>query len=213
MEKIPFRESGAVIGDVTGCDLTWHQELPVLAGDAITLREVRLSDAPMLLAMLGTEEVSRFMSLPATLEEYERGIAAALKGRAEGHQFCFAIVPKGMDDAVGALLVKQLEPGFATAEWRFAIGSPYWGTEVFAESARLVIDFSFRTVGIHRLEARAAVKNGRGNGALRKIGAAQEGVLRRSFVKDGECFDQVLWAVVACDWQALMEEAPCAPVH
>ena len=50
----------------------------------------------------------------------------------------------------------------------------------------MVVDFAFDTLGVHRLEARAAVANGRGNGALRKIGAVQEGVLRKSFLKNGQ---------------------------
>ena len=54
-----------------------------------------------------------------------------------------------------------------------------------------MVHFAFEAVGVHRLEARAAVRNGRGNGALRKIGAVQEGVLRKSFLKDGEYLDQV----------------------
>ena len=44
------------------------------------------------------------------------------------------------------------------------------------------------------------LRNGRGNGALRKIGAIQEGVLRRSFLRDGEYLDQVLWSILPDDW-------------
>ncbi len=51
------------------------------------------------------------------------------------------------------------------------------------------------------MEARAALRNGRGNGALRKIGAVQEGVLRRSFLRHGEYLDQALWSVLADDWR------------
>ena len=63
------------------------------------------------------------------------------------------------------------------------------------------MDFSFETIGVHRLEARAAVQNGRGNGALRKVGAVQEGVLRKSFLRNGEYLDQVLWTIVDEDWR------------
>jgi ribosomal-protein-serine acetyltransferase len=45
------------------------------------------------------------------------------------------------------------------------------------------------------------VANGRGNGALRKIGAVQEGVLRRSFLRDGQYHDQVLWSILAEEWR------------
>jgi RimJ/RimL family protein N-acetyltransferase len=53
---------------------------------------------------------------------------------------------------------------------------------------------------VHRLEARAAASNGRGNGALAKLGAIREGLLRRSLLKDGRYHDQVLWAIVREDW-------------
>jgi RimJ/RimL family protein N-acetyltransferase len=97
--------------------------------------------------------------------------------------------------------VRQLEPGFGTAEWGFALGSGFWGTGLFTEGAKLVIDFTFDTVGAHRLEARAAIRNGRGNGALRKIGAVQEGVLRKSFFRHGEYLDQALWSILEEDWR------------
>ncbi|HWF85332.1 MAG TPA: GNAT family protein, partial [Vicinamibacterales bacterium] len=77
----------------------------------------------------------------------------------------------------------------------------YWGTGVFQNGAELLTNFAFGVVGVHRLEARAAMKNGRGNGALRKLGAVQEGVLRKSFLKNGEYLDQVLWTILAEEWQ------------
>jgi RimJ/RimL family protein N-acetyltransferase len=69
------------------------------------------------------------------------------------------------------------------------------------EGAKLVVDFAFDTIGVHRLEARAAVQNGRGNGALRKVGAVQEGTLRRSFLRNGEYLDQALWSILDTDWR------------
>jgi len=65
-----------------------------------------------------------------------------------------------------------------------------------------MVTFAIDTVGVHRLEARAAIRNGRGNGALRKIGAVQEGILRKSFLKDGEYLDQALWTILDDDWKA-----------
>jgi RimJ/RimL family protein N-acetyltransferase len=45
------------------------------------------------------------------------------------------------------------------------------------------------------------VANGRGNGALRKLGAVQEGVLRRSFLKNGQFLDQMLWSILSEEWR------------
>ena len=180
----------------------WRQALPVLTGSMVTLRELKLSDATSLLSMLSTEEVARFISPPpTTVEGFERFIAWTHRERAAGNYACFAVVPHGMDSAIGIFQIRQLEPGFATAEWGFAIGSAFWGTGMFADGARMVIDFAFDTIHTHRLEARAAIMNGRGNGALRKIGAIQEGILRKSFLRNGEYLDQALWTILDEDWK------------
>ena len=191
----------------------WKAALPMLSGSSFTLRELRIEDAPSLRARLTTEEVARFISPPpTTVEGFERFIMWTHRERQAGNYVCFAIVPDGMDTAIGIFQIRALEPGFGTAEWGFAMGSAFWGSGIFAEGARLVLDFAFDVIGAQRLEARAAVANGRGNGALRKIGAVQEGLLRRSFLRNGQHHDQVLWGILADDWrlQRLSQQAPAA---
>ena len=178
----------------------WQRGLPVLVGARVALRELRVSDAASLFAMLTTAEVTRFISPPpTTVEGFERFIQWTIRQRAAGKYLCFAVTPAGDDVAIGIIQVRQLNDTFETAEWGFAIGSPYWGTGLFQDAAKLTLDFVFDTIGVHRLEARAALRNGRGTGALRKLGAVQEGVLRRSFTKDGEQLDQALWSILASD--------------
>ncbi len=204
MEKMPFqadREAGASLVAASIVETDWRQGLPVLSGSKVTLRELRLSDAPSLFTMLTTDEVARFISPPPTsVEGFERFIEWTARQRAAGEYVCFAVVVEGSDAAVGLFQVRSLEPGFASAEWGFALGSMYWGTGVFVEGARLVLEFVFERMHVYRLEARAAVRNGRGNGALRKTGAIQEGIMRRSFLRNGEYLDQVLWSMVAEDY-------------
>jgi RimJ/RimL family protein N-acetyltransferase len=208
MEKMPYtpemdralailEEQPATTSVVT---TDWKTGLPVLTGRQITLRELRVSDAASLLAMLTTQEVSRFISPPpTTVEGFERFIMWANHERAAGNYACFAVVPHGMDTAVGLFQVRQLDPGWGTAEWGFALGSAFWGTGMFTDGAELVLDFVFETIGVHRLEARAAVLNGRGNAALQKVGAMKEGILRRSFLRNGQYLDQALWTILAED--------------
>src|SRR5512144_2246178 len=179
----------------------WRRALPALSSGRVTLRELRRTDAASLVAMLATEEVGRYISPPpSTVEGFERFIEWTHRQRTAGTYACFAVVPEGMDSAIGIFQVRQLDPSFATAEWGFALGSPFWGTGIFKEAATLVVEFAFDTLGVHRLEARAAAQNGRGNGALMKLGAVREGVLRRSFLRNGVYLDQILWAIVREDW-------------
>jgi ribosomal-protein-alanine N-acetyltransferase len=178
----------------------WRASMPVLQARGVTLRELRLSDAPSLLAVLTTEEVTRFISPPpTTISGFERFIEWTHQERAAGNYVCFGVVPAGHDQAIGLFQVRQLGGAFETAEWGFAMGSSFWGTGLFVESARAVLAFTFDTIGVQRLEARSCVQNGRGNGALQKIGATREGILRKSFLHNGEYHDQALWSIVAGD--------------
>jgi RimJ/RimL family protein N-acetyltransferase len=180
----------------------WQTALPVMIGQRVTLRELRTADAPALLALLTTEEVTRFISPPpTTVDGFERFIAWANAQRAAGQYICFAVVPHGRETAIGLIQVRQLEPGFATAEWGFALGQAFWGTGLFVEAAELVLAFTFDTVGVYRLEARAAVLNGRGNGALQKLGAHRDAILRKSFARNGRHLDQMLWSILEEDWR------------
>ena len=210
MEKMPYSEAlhaslpameFPVAHDVTSTD--WRQQLPVLAAGSVTLRAMRVEDAESLCQLLTTDEVARFISPPPTsVEGFRRFIAWAQREQAAGRYACFAVVPAGTDTAVGIFQVRQLDAEFQNAEWGFVMGSDHWGTGLFAAGAKLVVDFAVDEIGVNRLEARTAVLNGRGNGALAKVGAVREAVLRQSFERHGQRYDQHLWSILASDWRA-----------
>jgi len=213
MENMPFREGlatqvfSSATTEVTSSD--WRTGLPVLTGGWVTLRELRTTDAASLFALLTTEEVSRFISPPpSTVEGFEKFITWAHRQRAAGTYTCFAVTLKGFDTAIGIFQIRGSESGLETAEWGFAIGSAFWGTGIFQEGAEMLLEFAFDTLNVRRLEARCAVQNGRGNGALLKMGAVQEAVLRKSFVKNGRTFDQVLFAILESDWRVGRDAEP-----
>ena len=193
----------------------WREVIPQLSGRRVTLREVRPEDAQTLINVLTSDAVARFISpAPASLESFSRFIEWAQHERARGTYVCFVVVPHGQSTPVGVFQIRQLEPGFGTAEWGFALSSSVWGSGMYEDGARLAIDFAFEILGVHRLEARAAIVNGRGNGALRKVGAVQEAVLRRSFLWRGEYVDQTLWSILDTDWrQSKAVWGPTVLVH
>ena len=206
MEKIPSTPDPLCLSRPAGTDVVgsdWRQHLPVLAGTRAVLRELRASDAPSLLAALTPEEVSRFISPPPTTAEgFERFIAWTHRERTAGASLSFAVTVAGDDTAIGVFQMRETEPGFGTAEWGCVLGPASWGTGVFRNGAELLIEFGFDVLGVHRLEARAAVLNDRGNAALRSTGAVKEGVLRRSFLLNGEYLDQAIYGIVADEWRA-----------
>ena len=179
----------------------WQVELPILTARFVTLREPVAQDLGPLVDLLSVGDSTRFgLEEPVTDVAVQQLLDRIARERAAGSAFTFAVTPGAGRALVGLVQVRQILPGFEMAEWECTLAPSVRGSGTFIETARLVGSFAFGTVGAHRLEARVLLKNGRGNGALRKLGAVQEGILRRSIRDGGDYLDQVLWSMLKEDW-------------
>jgi RimJ/RimL family protein N-acetyltransferase len=180
---------------------TWRNALPMLSGRTVTLREPVAEDLPALAGLLSLGDATRFgIDEPVSEVAIQEFIERAARDRANGIAAVWAITLTATRAVVGLIQVRQLDPSFEAAEWECTLLPSSRGTGAFVEAARLAGSFAFGTLNTHRLEARVLLQSGRGNGALRKLGAVQEGVLRRSVRYAGEYFDQVLWSMLKEDW-------------
>jgi ribosomal-protein-alanine N-acetyltransferase len=136
-----------------------------------------------------------------TAEAVKQLIERAARERESGAAVTYAVTLTSTAAVVGLIQVRRLDPVFDGAEWECTIAPSARGSGLFIEAAQLVASFVFGTIGARRLEARVLLTNGRGNGALGKLGAVQEGVLRRSARHNGEYVDQLLWSVLKDDWR------------
>jgi RimJ/RimL family protein N-acetyltransferase len=179
----------------------WRAELPLLAGRSVVLREPVGLDLGPLVDLLSLDDATRFgIDEPVTEFGIQQYLDRVARERAMGLGFSYVVTMAAARTIVGLVQVRQLDPAFEAAEFECTITPSSRGSGVFLEAARLVGSFVFGSLGTHRLESRVLAENGRANGALRKLGAVQEGVLRRSVRRGGEYFDQVLWSVLKEDW-------------
>jgi RimJ/RimL family protein N-acetyltransferase len=179
----------------------WRGALPTLSGRIVTLREPGPQDLGPLVDLLSLGDATRFgLEDPVSDVAVQELIERVVRDRSNGVAATWLITLSNARTIVGMLQVRQLDPSFEAAEWECTIAPSSRGSGVFIEAARLAGSFAFETLTTHRLEARVLLQNGRGNGALRKLGAVQEGILRRSVRYAGDYFDQVLWSVLKEDW-------------
>jgi RimJ/RimL family protein N-acetyltransferase len=188
----------------------WRQDLPTLTARLVTLREPVAHDLGPLMDLLSVGDASHFgLDEPVTELAVQSLIEKARDDRAAGAAFTYVITLGAARTIAGLVQVRQLDPSFETAEWELTLAPSARGSGVFLEAARLTGSFAFGSVGAYRLELRVLVQNGRANGALKKLGAVQEGILRRSVRRGGDYLDQVLWSVLKEDWgEHWMSTAP-----
>jgi RimJ/RimL family protein N-acetyltransferase len=188
-------------GDSSMTVTTWRTELPALTGRVVTLREPVAQDLGALYELMLLPDATRFgLDEPPTDASIQDLIERAARDRAAGIAFVYVVTLNVSQTLVGLMQVRQLDPSFEAAELECTLTPSARGTGIFVEAARLAGSFAFASVGVHRLEARVLLHHGRANGALRKLGAVQEGVLRRSVRRSGEYLDQVLWSLLKEDW-------------
>jgi RimJ/RimL family protein N-acetyltransferase len=179
----------------------WRAELPTLTARLVTLREPSASDLRPLMDLLLLADASRFgIDEPVSEVSVQQLLDRIARDREAGVAFTFLVTISSSRAIAGLVQARQIDLSWESAEWECTLAPSWRGTGAFLETARLVGSFAFGTVGVHRLEARVLLQNGRANGALRKLGAVQEGVLRESVRRGSAYLDQVLWSVLKEDW-------------
>jgi len=205
---VSLHDSPVPVGASSRPSVDWRRGLPELSDGSVTLRGLRARDAESLVAHLSDPRVVQYIApSPTTVKGFARFIRWTHAERRRGALRCYGIVPAGMESATGVVQVWPIERDFSTAEWGFALGHAFWSTGIFMRAARLFLDAVLSDFGVYRLEARSVDVNVRGNRVFERLGATRDGVLRCGF-RDGAVYrDQIMWSILAPEWQALRREA------
>jgi RimJ/RimL family protein N-acetyltransferase len=144
--------------------------LPVLTRDELCLREVHATDAAALVALFARPEVSAHLDPPpATVDDFLTWITLTQSRRAGNRAACYALLA-GNQEVSGLFMALRLD-GDSRAEIGFAMSPALWGSGVFKRAVDLYLDFLFNEWGVKTLVGRTLVRNARGVGAMRKLGA------------------------------------------
>jgi RimJ/RimL family protein N-acetyltransferase len=144
--------------------------LPVLTRDELCLREVHATDAAALVALFARADVSAHLDPPpATVDEFLTWIRLSQTRRADNRAACYTLLA-GNQEVSGLFMALRLD-GDSRAEIGFAMSPGLWGSGVFKRAVDLYLDFLFNEWGVKTLVGRTLVRNARGVGAMRKLGA------------------------------------------
>jgi len=179
----------------------------VLVGPRIRLEPLAGSHLPELQSA-GDEDPSlfRFMaSNPYLRGGWEPWLAEALEGQTIGRYVCWATIDRASGRAIGSTRFGDIEPGHCRIEigWTWLAPSCQ-GTGVNTEAKLLQLQYAFDVLGAGRVAFRTDARNARSRRALERLGATQEGVLRRhTRMPDGFLRDTVYYSILSDEWPAI----------
>lgn len=183
-------------------------DLRELSNSAVRLAPLRAEDSEELFVALDDERVwaGGWSGGPAARPAEAAGMRTVVD-RLTAAGVAFAV----RDAASGALVGTASLLAVDLANERCMLGgaaySPtVWGTPVNAGTNLALLGHAFDDCGLGRVEFQTDVLNGPMCGALEKMGATREGVLRRHKKRaDGTFRDSVVFSVLADEWPAVRD--------
>lgn len=166
----------------------------MIAGERIFLRPIQISDATAEYGgWINDPQVVRFTESrfrKVTVAEVRAYVAAEIKK--DGTSF-FAIVDQDTKKHVGNIKVHRVDQRHQSAEISLLIGDKsFWGKGVGSEAIRLMTEFAFTKLGLHKLIANCYANNLGSIKAFQKAGFEIEGRMREQYFSGDSYVDGII---------------------
>ena len=138
----------------------------------------------------------------ASRNDMRRYIESALAEQAAGSALPFATVVREGGVVVGSSRFGNIVPDHKRVEIGWTWIAPRWQrTAVNTEAKYLMLRHAFETWGCRRVELKTNALNARSRAAMLRIGATEEGTLRKHMINaDGSVRDSVYFSVTDDEW-------------
>jgi RimJ/RimL family protein N-acetyltransferase len=185
------------------------EALGALEGETVVLEPLVPAHDERLRAVALDAELWRWtISAIATPDQLADYLNAALRERAHGSAFPYAIVERASGQAVGSTRFGNIDADNRKLEigWTW-VGGPWQRTGVNTEAKYLLLRTGFEHMGCVRVEFKTDVLNEKSRAALKRIGAQEEGILRRHMITaTGRNRDTVYFSILDLEWPAVKAE-------
>ena len=179
----------------------------MLKGKSVILRPVKRSDISYFLKWFNDPEVIQYigMYLPMTEMAEEKYIDELGTTRARTDAaFVIEVIEGASTKPIGNCGLQGINSKDNHATFGIVIGEKdYWSKSYGTEAARLLINYGFQQLNLHRISSSAVAFNERSIKLHRKIGFREEGRLRQRMFKNGQYHDLVQFGILREDWGGL----------
>ena len=158
-------------------------------------------------AASGDTALFDYMPMDLSGDGFERWFEWS-KGVSDGvREFVFAVVRKSDRRIVGSTRYLNID----AANKRLEIGHTWyardsWSSAVNPSCKFLLLHHAFETLHWNRVELKCDARNSRSRAAILKLGAVEEGTLRKHMImRDGFIRDTIYFSVVADEWPKIRD--------
>jgi RimJ/RimL family protein N-acetyltransferase len=174
-----------------------------LIGQKIYLRGAVPDDAEVCAPWFNDEEVNRFLLTGRRPNTVEHSRDFLMRAIASESDVVFAIIERESGRHIGNAGLHKIDPIFRSAAFGIVIGvRECWDRGYGTEATRLVTDYAFGRLNLHRVELEVAAEHARARRVYERVGYRPEGTRRDARFISGRYFDSVIMAILRPEWEA-----------
>ena len=171
---------------------------PVLETERLILRRVTLADQEAILEIRSNPIVNRYIDRAPmkTMEEAMDFIQLVMKGLDNNDAMSWFINLKGADRMIGTIDFWKIDKNHHRAEIGYVLHSDYHHQGIMSEAMVAALDYGFKHMKLHSVEANVNPANTASRALLEKHGFAQEAYFRENYHYDGKFLDSVIYSLL-----------------
>jgi RimJ/RimL family protein N-acetyltransferase len=139
--------------------------------------------------------------------DMQKYVKTALDWRRAGTAVPFVTVEMRSDTVIGSTRFENIDVANRRVEIGWSWLNPrWWRTSINTEAKYLMLRHAFEQWNCIRVEFKTWVKNQRSRAAILRLGAKEEGILRRRMIhSDGSSRDAVYFSILDDEWREVKE--------
>lgn len=172
--------------------------LPTIRTERLLLRPLREGDEEAIFGYASDPRIDRYViwNHHRAVEESRFYLLGVLERYSAGDAAPWAIVEQENNTLIGTVGFVEVWPSHLRAEIGYALAPDFWNRGIATEATRAAINWGFREMGLHRIEARCDPQNIASARVMEKCGMEYEGTLRGQMQVKGAPCDMKMYAVV-----------------
>jgi RimJ/RimL family protein N-acetyltransferase len=176
-------------------------KLPFIKGERIDLAPIRIENVILYAKWINNPAVRRYSRnpLPRSIDEMKKWLEP--KKEEVFSEVFFEINHKEDQKPIGMAGLTKINWLYRNANLFIEIGEiEYWGKGLADEIAKMVLDYAFEELNLHKIYTSVFSPNERSMKATRKVGFIHEGILREEIYVDGIYVDEHKFGILKRDW-------------
>lgn len=179
--------------------------MTTLKGKLVTLRKMRLSDAKEFYKLMDYSIASVIPPVPWPFEpkhatQFVKAVLKDLKQK-KVKRIGFTIIENKTNKVIGQTDLHNISSKNKYAETGTWFGKEYRGKGYNSETKKLLLNYGFKTLKLHKITMTIFGENKRSIKAVKKLGAIKEGILREHNYKLGKYHDLHIYSILKKEWQ------------